>query len=229
MENPKPIGKMRVIKILIITVLLVGGSTQYVHWIDPLDFDTWDDQNHGMQNYKALESFVAKISPKGVKVKQNMEVKIPNGIITAQMMVDTLSDKDFTVEERRLLKRFYDAISWKESGHKHYLLGVMIKNKGSSHFGTRALGRYQIMPKNWINWCKKYVGRVVAPTPQAQEFVTFKMFLTYRNTYKRGRSEKELYHRLAERWFGGRSKTTLFFWANATKKYADTVVRHMRL
>jgi muramidase (phage lysozyme) len=68
-----------------------------------------------------------------------------------------------------VFSRFFSAIVTQESGGDYNVRGSVIK-KGT-HAGTRAIGRYQIMPKNWDAWSKEYAGRVFPITPKNQDML----------------------------------------------------------
>lgn len=94
------------------------------------------------------------------------------GVKTAAQMAE-----DLPKEERDWMQPFILAESEQESSDTYNVLGREIGNRDSTHYGTSALGRYQIMPKNWIAWSKEtFDGKIVAPTPQAQEYMAFKRF-----------------------------------------------------
>ena len=173
---------------------------------DGLRFERWQ----GSSNHKQLEQFVQK---NGVPIRVNNFQETVSGVTTAAMMVDDLMS-DYDPQEQEWFKHYVIAQSSKESDHRYAVLGPIIKHK-SAHRGHQALGRYQIMPKNWVAWSKEFFdGNVVKPTPQAMEYVTFRKYKQRYDYLKRklgkGKSfdeyREEVFYVMACQWFSGRYK-----------------------
>jgi len=156
-----------------------------------------------------LEDFVSVLD-EPLAYEKGVE-KAPNVKKTASQMADELPDSAYSPEEKKWIRRYVKATSNQESGHHYNILGSVIDTPENEHQGTRALGRYQIMPKNWIKWSKEVFSRVAEPTPQAQEYVAFKMFMKNYDELKQEYPDKlyRLFYSMASRWHGAGYKETI--------------------
>lgn len=172
---------------------------------DGFRFKLWE----GGEDPKKLEEYVAG-HPERVEVKRFNEKT--EGVVTAARMVDQFMKDGYGQDEKLWMKHYILSESSCESDHDYGALGRPIRNESSRYFGTRALGRYQVMPKNWVAWSKEiFDGKVVAPTPQAQEYVAFVRFKSMYDRSKeaiaRGRPfekyRKDVFYSMACVWYSG--------------------------
>ena len=162
---------------------------------DGLEFKVMKFKSEKPEERKAeLERFTEGLGKNESKLK-----------IAQQMALDLPADR-YPGTERMLIQRFAGAISKVESDGRHAVLGQEIKNEKSPHYGDRALGRYQIMPLRWLEWSAKiFEGKGVEPTPQAQEYVAFKMFMEYYDELKKEYPDDDYkrFYAMSSRWYGG--------------------------
>ncbi len=90
-----------------------------------------------------------------------------------------------------------------ESTSQYDAHGIKITNKKSSHYNTRAEGRWQIMPVNIQNWSIEYFGTVLDFSPENQEKIAFSKFAEYFAAHhKAGLSFESIQREMAGDWYG---------------------------
>jgi hypothetical protein len=132
---------------------------------------------------------------------------------TAAEMVAELPDSKYSKEEKELIAKYAEATQFVESRGTYGILGDEITQVGNTHFGDRALGKYQPMPKNWMNWSREiFEGKIVEPDRQAQEYVAFRRFMKGYDELRQTKLDSELvglsksqeiFLQMASRWYGG--------------------------
>jgi len=155
-----------------------------------MKFESADPQKRIVE----LEAYVGKLKDKAPGVK------------TVATMIDALPEDQYSPVEKEWLKKFSLAVSKIESDGHYACLGPRINKPGKEHDQTRALGRYQIMPREWLKWSDAWLGgHIPAPDPAAQEYFAFKQFMKNYDELKKTYPDS-LYFRfyaMATRWSGG--------------------------
>jgi hypothetical protein len=128
------------------------------------------------------------------------------GALAAVLIVDIAGPANALGKDPPQLERFMRAVAMVESHGNHEAL-----NETSG-----AYGRYQIMPDNWRNWARRYLGNADAkPTPRNQERVArAKMASLYRWLGS--------WRRVSYWWLTGSSKTSA--WSHAASQYVARVM-----
>ena len=86
-----------------------------------------------------------------------------------------------------------------------------------------AIGKYQIMPRNWAAWSARYLGnRWARPTPRHQEFVARQRILALQQKHGSWR-------RVAHWWLTGDASRDESQWSPKSTKYVDKVMAISRL
>ncbi len=108
----------------------------------------------------------------------------------------------FPIQKINLLKKIMGAIGQHESTSNYGALGPMLP--GWEHQWTAAIGRYQIMPKNWVTWSDAYFGDQYEATPENQDRLAFtqmgKYYLKYTATF--WDNEESIFREIAASWYG---------------------------
>lgn len=83
---------------------------------------------------------------------------------------------------------------------------------------TGALGKYQVMPRNWLAWSGRYLGnRWAQPTPRNQEFVARQRIIDL--------FEKRLsWRRVAYWWLTGSGEGNEALWSDHAAGYVERVM-----
>lgn len=201
-----------------------------------------------------LQDYVSKIPPLQLgegRLRADREPELSSGsagarrrgeatelkIKTATELVAELPESKYTKREKELIGKYVNATIAIESLGKYEVLGVEITQKGNPHFGDRALGKYQPMPKNWMKWSKEiFEGKVVQPDRQAQEYVAFRRFMVNYDELKKAypNDEYKLFYALASRWIGGGFATEFMgekipLGGAETKEYCENAMKKMGL
>jgi hypothetical protein len=188
-----------------------------------------------------LQHYVETLPPPPQGPAQAPDLK---KIKTASEMMDELT-AGYSAVDKKWLKKYVEATQSLESQGKYEILGVEITQKGNAHFGDRALGKYQPMPKNWMKWSRElFDGKIVEPDRQAQEYVAFKQFLKNFDEMKakyakapyatEGPNYAVVFFAVASRWIGGGSEARLWgkpipTGGGETMEYAKEILRRMGL
>lgn len=194
------------------------------------------DESGKTKPEQQLQGYVEKLPPTPLPGKKGVETGAEK-VKTAAELVAELPESKYTKREKELIGKYVEATIAIESLGKYEVLGVEITQKGNPHFGDRALGKYQPMPKNWMKWSKEiFDGKIVEPTRQAQEYVAFKRFTTVYDELKKEypKDEYKLFYALASRWIGGGFATEFMgekipLGGAETKEYCENAMKRMGL
>lgn len=100
------------------------------------------------------------------------------------------------------VKAIMSAIGEHESNSNYQAMGQVLPS--GSHVWTAAIGRYQIMPKNWVSWSEMYFWEQLEPTAENQDKVAFarmsEYYLKYSQRY--GNDEELIFKEIAWDWYG---------------------------
>jgi|GEM_PF-3407000 len=195
-----------------------------------------------------LQGYVSKIPPltaeerrfrSEIASKKGEKVVIPDvaqkaeKIKTAEDMVAELPESKYSKEEKELIRKYVEATQHVESHGSYGILGDEITQRGNTHFGDRALGKYQPMPKNWMRWnMELFDGKTVEPNHQAQEYVAFRQFMKNYDELKVKKvnsglvglgKNREIALQMASRWYGGGQIVEILGLEIPTGKGVDTI------
>lgn len=96
---------------------------------------------------------------------------------------------------------FFNAIAEQESGGRYTVLGAPVYS--STHKGGRAIGKYQIMPINWLTWSDG-----LPPTAKNQDIVAFKQNLKNLSQWmNKGNSYEGAVQLASVNWYGNNGQT----------------------
>ena len=119
------------------------------------------------------------------------------------------------------------SLSQQESSHNYHVRGIAVYNR--TYHGERAIGRYQIMPKNWIHWTRKYIGTSAEdfpPTPENQDRLAFLQACQYFKKHQEMASSMDyIATQMALDWYG-RGKPMLG--QPSTREYAERICQNYR-
>jgi len=100
------------------------------------------------------------------------------------------------------VKVIMSAIGEHESNSNYQAMGQTLPS--GSHKWTAAIGRYQIMPKNWVSWSEMYFWEQFQPTAENQDKVAFarmsEYYLKYSQRY--GDDQESIFREIAWDWYG---------------------------
>ena len=114
----------------------------------------------------------------------------------------------YSSPNERELARFMHGLSCQESGGRYHIM--------NPH--SKAYGRYQIMPRNWPNWARRYIGDAHArQTARNQELVARAKF---RGLYR----WLGAWDRVAHWWLTGSSNPDRDAWSASGKRYTGNVM-----
>jgi hypothetical protein len=114
------------------------------------------------------------------------------------------------------------AVAERQIGIEHFMAGLAcIESSGRYNAVNRrsgALGKYQIMPRNWRNWSGRVLGDQKArATPENQEIVAhWRISRLYSN--------RGSWRRVAYWWLTGRSTNDESRWTRKAVRYVDRVM-----
>ena len=100
------------------------------------------------------------------------------------------------------VKRIMSAIGEHESNSNY--LAVWQTLPSGSHKWTAAIGRYQIMPKNWVAWSNQYFGEVLEATAENQDKIAFAQMTKYyiKYSHQLGSDDEEaIFREIAGDWY----------------------------
>ena len=171
---------------------------------DGFRFELWDGKEDPAELQKDLGTIVEK--------KDNAYEGKAEGVVTAAKMIEKTG---YSREEKVDLKSYMHAESLVESGKYSQSYKTLSDTEVPTghHKGTRALGRYQVMPYNWLAWSKEvFDDKVVKPTHQAQEYVAFQRFKQMYESAKTAISKsrpyakyrRDVFYAMACTWYSGR-------------------------
>ncbi len=97
-----------------------------------------------------------------------------------------------------------------------------VESKGSFSATNRrsgAIGKYQIMPRNWVAWSGRYLrNRWATPTPRNQEFVA-------RERVRALFEQHGSWRLVAKWWRTGNAERDESTWSDASRRYVDRAIR----
>ena len=101
-----------------------------------------------------------------------------------------------------IVKKIMAAIGQHESNSNYWAVGQILPS--GSHKWTAAIGRYQIMPKNWVSWWSAYFWGELDTTPENQDKIAFsqmsKYYMRHLATY--GNNPDAIFREIAWDWYG---------------------------
>lgn len=105
---------------------------------------------------------------------------------------------------------------------EHFMAGLAcVESSGRYNAVNRrsgAIGKYQIMPRNWRVWSGRFLGDTRAePTPANQEMVAFRRITNLYNS-------RGTWRRVAYWWLTGRSIADESLWTRKARGYVRTVM-----
>ncbi|UFX82847.1 hypothetical protein [Candidatus Absconditicoccus praedator] len=111
---------------------------------------------------------------------------------------DSLDNEDF----QKILRIMY-VIGEQESSSNYDATGPEIEHN-SEHHGDAAIGRYQIMPNNWLVWGQEYFGdSQLEYTETNQDKLAFIRIMNYYKIHKNnGHNGDKLVEEIAKDWYG---------------------------
>ncbi|CAN5556591.1 hypothetical protein BH23CHL6_BH23CHL6_13290 [soil metagenome] len=109
---------------------------------------------------------------------------------------------------------------------EHFMAGLACVESGGRYKAVNphsgALGKYQIMPRNWTAWARRFLGdRRAEPTPRNQEIVA-------RERIERLYADRGSWRRVAYWWLTGRSISNEARWTRKASGYVDRVMTFAR-
>jgi hypothetical protein len=109
---------------------------------------------------------------------------------------------------------------------EHFMAGLACVESGGRYEAVNpqsgAYGKYQIMPKNWPVWARRFLGDENArPTPENQEVVA-------RARIERLYASRESWRLVAYWWLTGGSDPRESRWTAKALGYVDSVMRNAR-
>jgi hypothetical protein len=107
---------------------------------------------------------------------------------------------------------------------QHFMAGLACVESGGRYKAVNpqsgALGKYQIMPRNWAVWARRFLGdRRAEPTPRNQEIVA-------RERIERAYADRGSWRRVAYWWLTGRSISNEARWTRKASGYVDKVMTY---
>jgi hypothetical protein len=141
-----------------------------------------------------------------LRVRSGRRVIVVVAALVLAAFVDAAGPSQTLAGDPPQLLRFMRAVAMVESHGNHTALNAR----------TGAYGRYQILPDNWREWARRYLGDANAkPTPANQEHVArSKMSQLYRWLGS--------WRRVSYWWLTGSSQTTA--WSHAARQYVERVM-----
>lgn len=105
---------------------------------------------------------------------------------------------------------------------EHFMAGLAcIESSGRYNAVNRtsgAIGKYQIMPRNWRVWSGRFLGdKQAQPTAENQEIVAFRRITNLHNS-------RGSWRRVAYWWLTGRSIADESLWTRKARGYVDNVM-----
>ncbi|CAN5236044.1 hypothetical protein BH24CHL7_BH24CHL7_04190 [soil metagenome] len=109
---------------------------------------------------------------------------------------------------------------------EHFMAGLACVESGGRYKAVNpqsgALGKYQIMPRNWTVWAGRFLGdRRAELTPRNQEIVA-------RERIERLYADRGSWRRVAYWWLTGRSTSNEARWTRKASGYVDRVMTFAR-
>ncbi len=141
-----------------------------------------------------------------MRVRSGRQLAVLVAALAAVLVVDVAGPSRADAGDPPLLDRFMQAVGQVESHGNHTALNTK----------SGAYGRYQILPDNWRQWARRYLGNANAkPTPANQDRVAkAKMAELYRWLGS--------WPRVSYWWLTGSSQTSA--WSNAARQYVARVM-----
>lgn len=154
-----------------------------------------------------LEEDIKAYKKRSEKVTQNFKkwfdtVKANTFRISDSWFKDIADSVGLSDEKISRVQAIMASIGQHESNSNYQAMWQILPS--GSHKGTAAIGRYQIMPKNWTSWSEMYFGEQIEPTAENQDKLAFarmsEYYLKYSNQY--GNDEEAIFTEIAGDWYG---------------------------
>lgn len=135
--------------------------------------DILKNQSTKKQIDKKLES--KEMSPLIPKQKTEKKTSLsPNYFAVPEVTLYAIGkSKGLSLEHIQKSMILAAAIGQHESSTRYDARGITINNKKSTHHGTKAFGRYQVMENNLNSWSLKHFNTVLPFTPENQDKIAF--------------------------------------------------------
>lgn len=149
------------------------------------------------RNLKKEEAVVTKdVSP---KIKPHNYFAVPE-----EELLSVAKRVGLTEEHFPKVMALVASVGVKESSLSYVAQGSVITNEKSDHFGTKAQGKYGVMPINISVWSVDYFGtKLDFKKPENQDKIAFARIADlYAEYMEKGLSELEIVRKIGTRWYG---------------------------